>query len=225
GNTLISSTILAAVAFGGAYLAQQWKSGGIRYISYLMQIYAAGALIFALKATAMSKPSIVGATASALMAAIAIWHYYWCRKNPPTPEMGVFRSFDRKDRGAAVVLVAALLSAFFTIRVGIFQALALTGFRSSEAFSSGQSVLIIATSALMMYLGVRKLSRELRAIGILLMLAGACKVFLSDILSIQGMPLMVSLSAFGLAAIFNQVMNRRWARQQKGEVAIAETGG
>ena len=53
------------VGFVGARLAQQWDSGGVRYISYLMQIYAAGALIFALKATEMSRPSIIGATASA----------------------------------------------------------------------------------------------------------------------------------------------------------------
>jgi len=215
GNTLISSTILAAVAFAGAWLAQQWKSGGVRYVSYFMQIYAAGALIMALDATEMSRPSLIGATASALMAVIGIWHYYWCRENPPTPEMKLFKSFDKRDRGAFFVLIAALLSCFFTVRVGIFQGLALVGFRSSAAFSSGQSVLIILSSALMMYLSVRKMSRELRTIGILLILAGACKVFLSDIISIKGMPLMVSLFTFGSATIFNQVMNRKWSKNKK----------
>jgi len=215
GNALVSSTILAAVAFVGARLAQKWNSGGVRYISYFMQIYAAGALIFALKATEMSRPSIIGATASAMMAAIAIWHYYWCRENPPTAGMKVFKDFDKKDRGAFFVLIAALLSSFFTIRVGIFQGLALVGFRSSASFSSGQSVLIILSSALMMYLSVKKMSRELRIIAIVLILAGACKVFLSDIISMKGMPLMVSLFTFGSAMVFNQVMNRQWNKNKK----------
>lgn len=218
GNALVSSTILAGVAFGGVWLAHRWKSGGVRYVSYLMQIYAAGALIAALEATEMSKPSIIGATASALMAAIAIWHYYWCRENPPLPEMKPFQTFDKKDRGASVVLMAALLSGFFTLRVGIFQGLAMLGFRSPAAFSSGQSVLIILSSALLMYLSVKKMNRELRTIGILLLLAGACKVFLSDIMSIKGIPLMISLFTFGLAAVFNQVMNRQWSKK-KGERA------
>jgi hypothetical protein len=215
GNPLISSTILAAFAFGGAWLAQKWKSGGVRYVSYFMQVYAAGALIMALDATEMSRPSLIGATASALMAAIGIWHYYWCRENPPTPEMTTFQSFDKKDRGAFFVLIAALLSSFFTIRVGIFQGLALLGFRSSAAFSSGQSVLIILASALLMYLSVKKMSRELRTIAILLILAGACKVFLSDIINLKGLPLMVSLFTFGSATIFNQFMNRKWGKNKK----------
>ncbi|PLY02279.1 MAG: hypothetical protein C0623_03995 [Desulfuromonas sp.] len=215
GNTLVSSTILAVVAFGGAWLAQKWESGGIRYVSYLMQIYAAGALILALSKTEMSQPSLIGATASALMAAIAIWHYYWCRENPPTAGMETFKTFDKKDRGAAFVLVAALLSGFFTVRVGIYQGLAMLGFRSSASFSSGQSVLIIGAAAIMMYLGVRLTNRELRTIGILLLLAGACKVFLSDVISLNGMPLMVSLFSFGLCAIFIQFMNHRWSKKKK----------
>ena len=223
GNPLVSATILSVIAFGGAWLAQQWSSGGVRYISYLMQIYAAGVLILALRTTEMSRPSLLGATASALMGGFALWHDYWCRENPPQPEMKVFKSFDRKDKGAAVVLIAALLSGFFTLRVGIFQGLALVGFRSSDAFSSGQSVLIILASALMTYLSVRKMNRELRTVGILLMLAGACKVFLSDIVSIKGMPLMVSLFAFGSIAVFNQVLNRRWSKKKealkKGETS------
>jgi len=217
GNALISSTVLSAVAFGGARVAQQWKSGGIRYISYLMQIYAASALIFALKETEMSTPSIIGATASTLMAAIALWHYYWCCENRPLPEMKVFKSFDSNDRSVIVVLFAALLSGFFTLRVGIYQGLAMVGFRSPDAFSSGQSVLIICASALLMYLSVKKMNREFRTIGILLMLVGACKVFLIDIMSIKGLPLMISLFTFGTVAIFNQVMNRSWGKKKKRE--------
>jgi hypothetical protein len=215
GNALISSTIMAAIAFGGALLAQQWKSGGVRYVSYFMQIYAAGTLIAALSAAEMGKPSIVGATASTMMAAIGLWHYYWCRENPPLPEMRVFKNFDKKDRGASFILIAALFSCFFTVRVGIFQGLALVGVRSSEAFSSGQSVVIIFSSALMMFLSGRKKNRELRTIGILLLLAGACKVFLLDIMSMKGLPLITALFSFGLAVVFMQLMNRQWNREKK----------
>ena len=76
----------------------------------------------------------------------------------------------------------------------------------------------------MMYLSVKKKNRELRTVGILLILAAACKVFLSDVVSIKGMPLMVSLFAFGVAAIFNQVMSRRWAKQKDVVVEVGASG-
>ena len=214
GNTLISSTIIAAVALAGARLAQRWKSGGVRYISYLMQLYASGALILALRAMEISKPSIIGASASGLLACIGLFHYYWCRKNPPLKEMQILKKYDARDRGATLILFAVLLSGFFTLRVGLFQVLNLLGLASPAAFDSGQSTLINISAAVLMLLSYRLADRELRTVAILLTLVGACKVFLIDLMNIKGLPLLISMFSFAIVAAVETYIMRLWNKRK-----------
>nr|NIS40798.1 DUF2339 domain-containing protein [Desulfuromonadales bacterium] len=214
GSDLIALAILSAVALGMAYVSRICRSGGIRMTSYLMQVYAGGALVMLLQTSEAAAPSAVGAAASAALAAMAFWHYLWARKYPPSLESKVFSRFDSKDRSATVVLVTALVSGFFTLRVGVYQALDLTlsGQQLVAAFSAGESVLINLSAAVLMCYAFARRNKEVRNVAIMVTVIGGLKVFLLDLFGLEGIPVVASVFSFGVAAFLESFALSRWQR-------------
>lgn len=212
GHPLLALTLLSACALGLAKVARLWQSGGVRVTSYLLQFYACGALVFNLRATEATSPSAFSALAAGALACIALWHFRWVRTNSPPQESVVYSRFDKEDRSAILLLLAALISGFFTLRVGIFQALLAFHVASPGAFGCYQSVLINISAIVLMALALWRDNKELRNIAILVTLIGGGKVFFGDLLGAKGVPLVLSVFSFGLAAAVDSVVLGRWQK-------------
>lgn len=214
GSKLMGLMLLSAAAFGLAVLSRIWRSGGVRLTSYLAQIYACGALALLLRVTEMKDPSLVGAAASGALACIALGHYLWARNYYPPRESVLFTRFDKNDRSAAILLLASLVSGFFTLRVGLYQALLQTvpGEELAPAFACTQTVLINVSAAVLMCVAFARRNKEIRNVAILVTILGGGKVFLVDLFGIRGLPVVVSVLSFGLAAAIESFALTRWQR-------------
>lgn len=213
GDPLIASTGTAALAVGLALGAQYAGSGGVRLVSYLLQFYASASLVLLLWSTEKTEPSLFGAGASGLLAIIGAYHYVWARRTPP-PAGGAWTDrFNRADRWATLLLVAALLSGFFTLRMGLYQGLHAFHLATPRAFDSGQSLLINLAAVVLLLISLRQRSKELRNVGVLVTVVAAAKIFL-DVISLKGVTLLVSIFSFGVAAAVASVVLGRWGKKE-----------
>ncbi|OGR36842.1 MAG: hypothetical protein A2091_11235 [Desulfuromonadales bacterium GWD2_61_12] len=211
GHALLASTAIAALALGLGLAAERMANGGVRLVSYLLQFYATASLVFLLQSTDKTEPSLIGAAASGLLALIGAYHYYWARQHPPPSAGTLTDRFNADDRCAALLLVAALTSGFFTLRTGLYQALVAAHIATPQAFSSGQSILIDATAIILLLVGLNQRNKELRNVGILIALVATAKVCL-DLLGLKGFPLLLSLFSFGSVATIASIVLGRWGR-------------
>lgn len=209
GSSLFTSTLIAILALALTVAATSLESGGIRLASYLLQVYASLTLALVLRATETTAPSLLGASASALLAATATYHYLWARRHPLPPGGPLSSRFNQDDRCAALLLVSALCAGFFTLRMGLYQGLVALHLGSPASFSSGQSVLINLAAVFLFLAALRRRNRELRNVAILVTLAATGKAAL-DLLSLKGVPLLASLFTFGLVAAIASLVLGRW---------------
>jgi hypothetical protein len=210
GHAVIASALVALLAVGMAWLSQRCSNLGLRLVSYLLQFYACSALVFLLWTTDGTKPSVVGALSSGLLASIAFFHYFWARSHPLAPDESLIHKFNKNDRGAGVLLIAALFSGFFTLRVGLYQTLDFMHSATHSAFGGAQSVLINVTAAVLLCLSLMRRNKELRNVAVVVTVIGAGKVFLMDMVQLKGMPLMISVFTFGLVAALASLVLGRW---------------
>ncbi|MCM2264016.1 MAG: hypothetical protein NDI73_02375 [Desulfuromonadales bacterium] len=222
GHALVASTATAALAVGLALVSLRIGAGGLRLVSYLLQFYASASLVVLVHATETTAPSLVGAAASGLLALIGAYHYYWSRRNPPLSGGPLTDRFNRDDRWAALLLVAALLSGFFTLRMGLYQMLQALQLATPPIFSGGQSLLINLAAMALLSIGLRQHSKELRNIGVLVTIVAVCKVFL-DLFSFKGLPLLISIFSFGVVAAIASFVLGRWGKAVAGQKEPAGT--
>jgi uncharacterized membrane protein len=182
--------------------------------SYMLQFYACGILALLLRATETTSPSLVGAGASGALAGIAFLHYLWARNNPPPGEALIFDRFDKDDRLAVFLLMASLLGGFFALRVGVYQAIVglIPSEEISSVFSSAQTVIINLSAAVLMCFAFMRRNKEVRNVAILVTIIGGVKVFMIDLLGLAGVPVVVSVLSFGVAASLESFALSRWQR-------------
>ena len=215
GHALIATALVAVLAVGMILISDRRNSPGLRMASYLLQFYACTALVFILRTTEGTHPSLVGALSSGLLAAIAFYHYSWARQHPATTGDPVYDLLNKNDRGASILLIAALFSTFFTLRVGLYQVLDLLHSATPRIFAGSQSVLINASAAALFLLSLKKHNKELRNVAIVITAIGAAKVFLLDMVQLKGIPLLVSVFSFGLVAALASFVLGRWGKANK----------
>ena len=220
GHAVIASALVALLAIAMAWLSMRRSITGLRLASYLLQFYACSALVYLLWSTDGTRPSFVGALSSGLLASIAFVHYFWSRRNPPAAGESFLHTLNKNDRGAGLLLIAALFSGFFTMRVGLYQTLDFLHAATRSNFDGAQSVLINVTAIVVLWLSLLRHNKELRNVAVLLIIIGAGKVFLMDMVSIKGMPLMAGVFTFGLVAAFASFVLGRW---NKSEVKVPES--
>jgi hypothetical protein len=215
GNFLFSLPALSIISFFMAILSRQWNNGGIRATSYLVQIYASLALALFMQLNPQAVSDVATTLPALLLAIITLYHYRWCRRYPP-PSPSVFTRYDSSDKSAALLLIAALGSGFFTFKVVLLQTLNLYAAPQevANALRCGESMLINASAAAVMILGFYRSEKELRNVAILVTLVGGIKVFLYDLLGTHGFPLVASIFTFGLAALLESVALGRWQKRQ-----------
>ncbi len=212
GHAVIASALVALLAVGMAWASVRYEIVGLRLSSYLLQFYACSALVFLLWTTDGTKPSVVGALSSGLLSLIAFFHYFWARRHPAARGESFMHKLNKNDRGASILLIAALFSGFFTMRVGIYQTLDFLHSATHSAFGGAQSVLINVTAAVLLWLSLMKRNKELRNVAVVITVIGAGKVFLMDMVQLKGMPLMISVFTFGLVAALASLVLGRWSR-------------
>jgi hypothetical protein len=78
-------------------------------------------------------------------------------------------------------------------------------------------VLINVTVIVVLWLSLLKRNKEFRNVATVLLVIGAGKVVLMDMVSLKGMPLMLSVFTFGLAAAFCSFVLGRWNKKVKEE--------
>jgi len=229
---LLTLPPLSAVALGLAVMAGAWRSGGVRLTSYLIQICVGVALALFLGRGDKASFSLGEACAAGFLALLGILHYRWCRKHGPRRESSlVFSRYDRDDYGAALCLIAALLSAFFLLSGGMYKGLALVQAVERNAFACAQTVLINLGATGLMIHAYRRGSKEIRNVAIVVTAVGAFRVFLHDLLYASGIPLVLSVFSFGLAALLESMALGRWqkrsgaAETQASPASVGRGGG
>jgi len=213
GHAVIAGALVAILAVALAWVSVRRGNIGLRLGSYLLQFYACSSLVFLLWTTDGTKPSVVGALSSGLLAIIAFCHYFWARRHPLVSGNTTIDKLNKNDRGASVLLIAALFSGFFTMRVGLYQTLDYMHSATHSAFGGSQSVLINVTAAVLLWLSLIRRNKELRNVAIVVTVIGAAKVFLMDMVQLKGMSLMISVFTFGLLAALASFVLGRWNKK------------
>lgn len=213
GHDLLGIAVVGGLAVGLAHLSAKRQNQGLRLVGYALQLYACTGLVLVLRTSEGTVPSLVGALASGLLAFMAFYHYYWARKYPPAMGDPILDQINKNDRGAALMLLAALVSGFFSLRVGLYQALDLFSLARPDIYAGAQSVLIIVSAGVLFVVSLIKRNKELRNVAALVTVIGGGKVFLLDMVQIKGMPLMISVLSFGLIAALASFVLRRWPPQ------------
>ena len=220
GHAVIAGALVSLLAVGMAWVSVRRGNIGLRLGSYLLQFYACSALVFLLWTTDGTKPSVVGALSSGLLAVIAFCHYFWARRHSPAAGTTIMDKLNKNDRGASVLLIAALFSGFFTMRVGLYQTLDFLHSATHSAFGGAQSVLINVTAAALLWLSLMRRNKELRNVAVVITVIGAGKVFLMDMVQLKGMSLMISVFTFGLVAALASFVLGRWNKKAEESVAV-----
>lgn len=212
GNMLLSLPVLAAVAFWAAVMSAKWRSGSVRLTSYLLQIYASVTLAVVLLSWETTLSFLTSVVSSGGIACMGLMQYRWCRNRKPPEESVFFSRIDKGDLSAVTILLAALLSAFFMLRVIVHQVsvMILVPADLNNALRCSQSVIINLSAIVLMFFALVHRSRELRNVAILLTVIGAIHVFLYDLIRGHGIPLVVSVLSFGLATAVESVILGRW---------------
>jgi hypothetical protein len=208
----LSLLLLAAVALGAAMMSVKWHSGSVRLTSYLLHVYAAVALVVALRDQGTAPFVWLRAMSAGGIACLGFIQYRWCRNRKPPEESAFFLRIDKGDLSAVTILLASLTSAFFMLRVIVHHILAVTLAPSdvNNVLQCSQSVIINLSAIVLMSVALAYRNRELRNTAILVTVIGAVNVFLYDLIRTHGMPLVVSVLSFGLATAVESVILRRW---------------
>ena len=209
-GSVAAAPVLGAAALGAAVLSDRWGSGAVRVTSYLLQVYAVATLALHFPAYGFTETSFAGTVSSAALAAVSLGHYRWCRRHAPPVHSPFFETYDTKDLGGAVTLLAALTGFFFLLR-GIAWRILAGGPGGPEAFHCTRSIIINLAALGLGFYAFRTRNREIRNVAILAIAVGAV-ASASDLLGIKGVPLVLSVLSFGLAAATQSITLSRWQR-------------
>ena len=203
-----AASVLGAAALGVAVLSDRWGSGAVRATSYLLQVYAVVSLALYSLAKGFTATPLGGTLPSAALAAVALGHYRWCRRHAPPSRSPLFGTYDTQDLSGAVTLLVALTSSFLLLREIAWRILVGRP-GGPEAFQCTQSIIInIAALGLGLH-AFRARNREIRNVAILVMAVGAVRST-ADLIGTRGVPLVLSVFSFGLAAATQSITLSRW---------------
>jgi hypothetical protein len=211
GSFLLSLPVLAVLAFYMSILSGKWQNGGIRATTYLVQLYPPLAMAVVFYRQEGVGGNYVNAIPVALLALIGLFHYQWCRKWPP-PDSSPFSRFDSHDRSAVALLFGSLVSGFLMVRIIIYHVLTqyVPVAEISNAFRCSQSALINISAIGLMLFAHRRRNKEIRNVAIIVTIIGGGKVFIYDLIGTHGVPLVISVFSFGLAAALESLALGRW---------------
>ena len=210
-NPLLALPFIGGAAIGLVILGHRWKSGGVRFTSYLLQIYAGALAAIILYASTPARDPAVGAVIAGLMAAIGLGHYLVCRRIAPPDSSRFFSRYDHADRSAALLLLVSLASGFFMLRIGVYHLLPGLPAEVANSFRCSQSIIVNCAAIGLMVVATLRNNREIRNVAVLVTVIGAGMVVF-DFMGAKGMPLVLSVLSFGVAAAVESIILGRWQR-------------
>jgi len=209
GNFASAQIIQPLLFIALLVFAQKVGSGNLRLLAAFLAltVMASGLLAGVYAGQQASGPASWLAAASA--GAAGLYAYFWCRRNP-APENGFFLAADPGDYTALVYLLHGLLGLYFLASLGLNALLA--GLTAEPAsLACARSILINIGAAMLIAWGAMlRRTKEIAATGIVIALIGGGKVFFSDLLNAQGLPLALSVSSFGALAALCSVVLSNW---------------
>lgn len=213
--------VLSVIAYLLAILASRWRSGGVRLTSYLLQAMVCLSLLLTLANQA--EAPLANAIASLTLAVMALLQYVWCRRNKPDKtDSAYFAWLDRRDIGAVILLMSGLIGFFGLFRITLFEILAIGGTGFENAFYCGQTIIINIGAIALMTVASRQRNSEVLLIAMLVVMLSSVKVFVFDLFSSRGLPLVISVFSFGIVALVGSLTVKRW--QVKNRSAHANVG-
>lgn len=207
GESVVALAILSWAAVSLGWLSTRWKSAGVRITAYFLQGTVLGASGLLLMLSPAGANTMATVASMVVIAVIALVHYHLVRKTVPIGDGLYFGRLDRKDVSGAIPLLVSVGAVFLAIRAVLF---AVLGY--GPAFTAGQS-LVVNMGALALFLIARnRVNAEIKWIAVLVTILGGGKAFLYDLLTIKGLPVVVSVFSFGMAAAAGSWVLGQWHR-------------
>jgi len=209
GKLVLALPACAVVALGLGVFSGACGSVSLRAVSYALQgltcALAAGGLAYAPPA---ATPALAVVSAAAL-AALATTHYLWNRNHPPPADSWLVR-IDPAHRAPIGLLWIAAVNAFLLLRLLSYAGLDALGMEIDNAFRGTQSVIINTASIALMVWGLKARDKHLLATAVLVAVVGGLKVLGSDLQNTDGVPLVLAVFSFGMAAAIGSVVLGKW---------------
>jgi hypothetical protein len=227
GNMLFALPPAAFYALILANYSRSIRNGVIRLTSYLVQLCACVTMAVVLSGSADggARGVILALLAVGLSTAASLYHFYWCRMNPPAEGLEIFSRFDLRDKTAIAVFAAGLINGFLMLSYALYFFLQAGGVGSQAAFRGGQSILINVAAAALLWGSFRKRNREIRDVAVMVTIIGGSKVFLLDLFRFRGLPLVAAVFSFGVTLSLLSVLLARWQRSDEGNPAVSPGAG
>jgi hypothetical protein len=221
GSIVLALPVWSAVALGLAMLSGVCEIGGIRLASYLLQGLACLAAVFSGHFVAAVTPFMGVSLVAAGLALMAGYQYRWCRRNPLSCSIGFFGKMDIKDRSGIVLILACLVNGFLFLQMVVYQILSPFVTQMPNTMIGTQSILVNTGAIGLMFFALSERNREIMGVAVLVFVVGAGKVFFYDFFKSSGLPLVMSVFSFGVAAAVCSIAFNRW--HQKGHPDLQET--
>ena len=220
GESVIALAILSWAALSLAWLSSRWVSAGVRVTSYFLQLTVLGASSILLLATPAGDHPVSAILSMAVTALVAFAHYRLLRKMPPPGENAYFTRFDKSDVSGTAPLLVAVGTGFLAVRAALFMFLS----GSHIAFQAGETI-VINTGALVLFLAARfTKNAEVKWIAVLVTIMGGGKVFLYDLFRVKGVPVVLSVLSFVVAAAIGSWVLGKWQRQEENGIVDKTSG-
>lgn len=223
GGMIGAAMLLSLLSLGLILVSQHFENRGVRWSGYLLQVYSAVGLFTVLYQQPQGENLLLTLVSTGVVALVGLYLFIWCRRRPVQDGPRQFAGIDRKDRLAVFIFFSGLLAGFFQARALLHWGLHQIPGNQLDAFICLQSVLINTAIAVFIVLAWRGKNREMRNIAVLVTLIAAAKVFMIDMLSAKGMPLVISVLSFGLVASVESFVLTRWQKLEDSETSSGES--
>jgi hypothetical protein len=205
GNALLPLPVIAATALFLCHQSDRWHHGSVRLIATLVQVGVS--ILFSYTVLTAQPPFslLQSGLVAAFLAAINYAHYRASLSFTPTSTTWFYGSFDQENRTVIILLLSTLACSFFTLRAITHTLLSsIIGPDPHVLVCADSAIINTAATALMLFAYFREY-KDIRNIAVLVTLIGAIKVFLFDLFSIAGFPLVISVLIFGISIFFQSV--------------------
>ena len=209
GDLVFALPIWAAVALGLGVFSAVCGNPSLRALGYVLQGLAC---VFAAAGSTFGVPSASPAlaiTAAAALTAISAAHFRWTHAHLP-PEESWLARFDPNGRHAIGLLWFAAINAFLLLRLLAYPGIEAAGVDLENTFRCTQSVIINGASIALMWWGLRARDKDILGTAVAVAAIGGLRVFVSDLQNSSGIPLVIAVFSFGLAAAFGSVVLGKW---------------
>jgi len=206
GNLLIPLAASATIALLLERQATHLQHGALRLCATLIQLGSNALFIYLVLTSAPPLSLFFHGVTATFLATLCYSHYRFGLSFSPAEATWFYGRFDPANRTNILLLLTALASAFFSVQAISHAAIIALSGDQPHALVCADSVIINAAATVLMIYAFFKENKEIRNIAFLITLIGAAKVFMFDMFSIEGFPLVISVLVFGVAIFFESII-------------------